>query len=588
MASASYATEAPVEVLLAATALHLARGRPAALRAVRETLVTADKSLVGLSPRELLDAVPPPDAPVGPEILGALREAVLAPRERHDSGAVYTPLHVARRLCRIALDLGDRERRARLTVCDPTVGGGIFLLAAAEALAKQGNDPASIVRCQLWAADLDPVALLATRLSLAVWAGEVLPLEHAACTDTLTAGLDAWVAPPLEGFDLVIGNPPFQSQLGHRTARTAEETQVLRSRLGPAAHRYADTATLFLVASLGMTRPGGHAALIMPQSFLVARDAAPARAGLLEGSELEAFWLATDSVFEAHVRVCAPFLRRRVATGPIGEASGADCQSRPIARFIGRSVEPAPALDRVACGRGDLANASTWGFLTADLLGVPLVELDERSGTLGDLCRATAGFRDQYYGLTQLVTEGSTDDSERRPRLVTSGLVDPGRCLWGRRATKFARRRWAAPVVDLDQLDPESPLSRWGRARLMPKVLVATQTRVLEATVDIVGNLWPSVPVISVEAPAERLFDVAAVLLAPPVSAWALSNFAGAALSGDAIKLAASQVLQIPLPTDRGAWAAARSTVATVCAAQDAKVWRDALVYLGEQMCRAY
>jgi hypothetical protein len=50
---------------------------------------------------------------------------------------------------------------------------------------------------------------------------------------------------------------------------------------------------------------------------------------------------------------------------------------------------------------------------------------------------------------------------------------------------------------------------------------------------------------------------VAAVLAAPPVSAWAAANYAGVALAADAIKLSARQVLEVPLPADRRRWAAA-------------------------------
>jgi hypothetical protein len=60
--------------------------------------------------------------------------------------------------------------------------------------------------------------------------------------------------------------------------------------------------------------------------------------------------------------------------------------------------------------------------------------------------------------------------------------------------------------------------------------------------------------VIAVHARLEDLYRVAAVLHAPPVSAWATSMYAGVALTADAIKLSARQVLEIPLPTNQSAW----------------------------------
>jgi hypothetical protein len=60
--------------------------------------------------------------------------------------------------------------------------------------------------------------------------------------------------------------------------------------------------------------------------------------------------------------------------------------------------------------------------------------------------------------------------------------------------------------------------------------------------------------VIAVHARPELLWRVAAVLTAPAVSAWAMHRHAGAALTPNAIKLSARQVLDIPLPIDDDAW----------------------------------
>ena len=152
-------------------------------------------------------------------------------------------------------------------------------------------------------------------------------------------------------------------------------------------------------------------------------------------------------------------------------------------------------------------------------------------------------------------------------RLVTAGLVEPARTVWGRRATRLAGRRLQAPAVDVIALrawstgpDGDPRLAAWADARLRPKVVVATQTRVVEAAVDDDGSWWPSVPVISVVIDPEHDDDehrwlLAAALSAPPVSAWAAERIGGTALAAHALKLSARQVLEVPLPVDRDAWA---------------------------------
>jgi hypothetical protein len=127
-------------------------------------------------------------------------------------------------------------------------------------------------------------------------------------------------------------------------------------------------------------------------------------------------------------------------------------------------------------------------------------------------------------------------------------------CAWGERTIRFARRDWKQPTVALDRLAEADPtLHRWVRDRLAPKVLVATQTRVIEAVADPDGRFFPSVPVVAVAG--EDVWAIAAAVSAPPVSAWALHRAAGAALTADAVKLSARQILEVPLPVDRAVWA---------------------------------
>ena len=123
----------------------------------------------------------------------------------------------------------------------------------------------------------------------------------------------------------------------------------------------------------------------------------------------------------------------------------------------------------------------------------------------------------------------------------------------------------------------DGALERWVRQRLVPKVVLATQTKVLEAAVDLDGAWVPSTPVISVHADGADLWKIAAALTAPAVSAWALQRHAGAALHPDAIKLSARQVLEVPLPVDEPAW---REGAAAMAAGR--------ILEAGAAMTRAY
>jgi hypothetical protein len=158
---------------------------------------------------------------------------------------------------------------------------------------------------------------------------------------------------------------------------------------------------------------------------------------------------------------------------------------------------------------------------------------------LGDIASFTADFRDQYYGLV-----GAVSDAGDGPPLITSGLIDPNECWWGRRRVRFAKQELAAPRVDLSALSPN--LVRWARQRLVPKILIANQTRRIEAVIDRDGKWLPSVPVIT--CTTDRLDDVAAVLHSEAATDWVRYHAAGSGLSAASVRLTARLLASIPLP----------------------------------------
>lgn len=491
----------------------------------------------------------PPSLPEGftaPDVVAAAREWLLARERRRSAGAVYTPPAIAAGV--LAQAVGGWSVPPSSLVCDPACGGGVFLLAAARWLHRCGVAPEVVVRDLLWGADIDELAVECAAGALALWSQAVTgeangaAAGHVAVGDPLVDGVDAWSALGDEGgFDLVVGNPPFQGQLARETARSRHRAAALAGRLGSSVGGYADTSALFLVAGRHMVRAGGRLSLVLPESVLAARDATAARGAALDGARLVGLWVATESVFEAGTKVCAPVLE--VGSG-----------SSTVQRTRGRIFE------RLAPARIDgdeLSSGGSWSRLALAAYGTPELPPLDGHGVLGDVATATAGFRQQFYGLAPHVLEGSSEDvvGSKFVPLVTSGLVDVGEHRWGRRPARFAGRTWTRPVVDLDALAAADPrLERWVRARLVPKVLVASQTKVIEAVADPEGRLVPSVPVVSVESSGDALWLVAAALLGPVASAWALAHAGGAGLAADTIKLSATQLLRVPLPADVDRW----------------------------------
>lgn len=501
--------------------------------------------------RDLADRLPePPGGWADPWLPGILHEQAISQARRSARGAWYTPRSVVRGLVALA----TADGRPPSAAIDPTCGGGAFLLALLDRYRELGVTAEEALH-RVGGTDIDPGAVRTSRWSMQLWAAAngvaVAPAElHLRVADVLDAAgppdgvSEAGGAEGTAGL-LVIGNPPFATPLrsGRLPASAESYRGANRDLLGP----YCDLAAIHLLAALRSAGPGSTVALVQPQSVLAGRDTRALREHCDREAPLQALWATRTAVFDAGVRACAVVLR-----------PGGRPPDLP-ALAAGPSVELVDRRDRPQPEPGH------WAVHAARALGAPalppaMAGSTSGTGLLGDLVTATAGFRDEYYGLVAACREWDGPVGDEPNRLVTVGSVDPLDLGWGRQTCRLGGQRWERPIVDLDRLDAK--VRAWVDQRLEPKVVLATQSRVLEPVVDREGRLVPATPLIAVSAPNDQLDLVAAVLLAPPVVAWAWQRWFGASLSVDALKLAARQVLELPLPADRGAWDEAAALVA--------------------------
>ena len=385
--------------------------------------------------------------------------------ERKRRGAWYTPPDLVAAVVREAVFAGARS------VLDPSCGDGRFL--AATGLPSQTG------------VDIDPST----------------PFVH---DDALQRD---WGA---EQFDVVVGNPPYLSQLSSATSRGG------RSRFGGGP--YADAAVEFLALALRLTRPGGRIGLVLPQSLLSSRDAAPVRADVMRHAALRWMWWSPTMLFDASVRVWAGVWEVGAPQGLVRRAYGP--------RFAEIDAAPMPTGAFDASWAPLLRDGATGG---------------STGPVLGDIAEFRADFRDQYYGLV-----GAVGDDRTGPPLVTSGLIDPGVCRWGERPVRFAKQRFEAPRVALDQLSPS--MQRWAAQRLVPKILIANQTRVIEAVHDAAGAWLPTVPVITcTTAQPDRVLDV---LSSASAVDWVHRHAGGSGLGEGSVRLSPRLLASIPLGDD--------------------------------------
>jgi SAM-dependent methyltransferase len=185
-------------------------------------------------------------------------------------GVVYTPPEVTGPMTRVALEPLLRGRTVdealALRVCDPAIGEGAFLVAAAAAIAEHlvaaglahDDARAGAARC-VHGVDVDPRAVAAARAALGVddrqlQVGDALALDWPAAFPAIFAR---------GGFDAVIGNPPYVRQ-----EHLAAHKPLLRRFAS--YDGAADLYVYFVELAHRLARPGGRFCLITPNKWLTA------------------------------------------------------------------------------------------------------------------------------------------------------------------------------------------------------------------------------------------------------------------------------------------------------------------------------
>jgi hypothetical protein len=213
----------------------------------------------------LADLDPPPDD------IGAVYEALLPAPARRTGGTHCTPPELAAEVVARTLDpLLDASGGELPYVCDPALGGGVFLLAAARHLQARTGRPLTEIAARLYGVDQDPLAVELARWALHKLLGDE-PALHLHHGDSLI-GFDWRAAFPevfaRGGFDAVIGNPPFLGGSFISGAWGNEYRERLVVQVAGGRRGNADLCAYFflrahdLLRSGSAGRPGGRAGLV--------------------------------------------------------------------------------------------------------------------------------------------------------------------------------------------------------------------------------------------------------------------------------------------------------------------------------------
>ena len=339
-----------------------------------------------------------------------------------------------------------------------------------------------------------------------------------------------------DGFDIVTGNPPYQSAIEHKKVRGEEYRNRIKLRYATTSGTW-DLYIPFFEAGLRFLKEHGILSFITPNKYLSSSYGIGLREFLPKASRIQSLTDVSHlPIFEAaSVYPVISVIQKQKPSGiydirlclPISKASQFEADGY---------LELLQTSDSLT-----LLTENLWGFLLSPNLKV-LKALLERCTTLDEIARVCA---------TTTAAEADELGQTLRPfpskgwKTLNTGTIDPFSNQWDSQAIRHQKKSIVRPVL------PDGPHLSENRRDLYskPKILIAKMALRLEGFVDRSGE-FAALNCNCVSAPERGwTIDALAVVLHSSVVAFAYKQyFDGLRMSGGYLPFQAPQLKTIPIP----------------------------------------
>jgi hypothetical protein len=459
-----------------------------------------------------------PHPPIEAATLGVIYERLLTydSTAKKISGAYYTPPHLVDFV--VSQTVGKIDGLPK--VVDPACGSGFFLVAAYETLMEKRSrdlnrvlttpERQQILQNCIYGVDIDPQAVTVTQVSLSLKLLEFEPTaeipdlkQNIQCGNAIV-DFDWQKAFTQDGFDVVIGNPPYIDS-EQMTKYFPDWRQYCASHYKSATGNW-DLFCVFIEKALDLCRSGGLVSLVVPNKLASADYAAGTRSLLAASSQMILIRDYGHAPFKAAVYPLV-FVTQKVLDGKT------DSLQNSQAWATGNNSQQIDLLHRL---RSTFPKLET----IAQVNGAATVA--------------------EAYPIQDLIH----DDPTGELRVVNSGTIDRYCLLWGKKPMRYLGRSYLYPVI---KEGSRLPPKRWHQAQ-QPKIIVSGMTQRLECAIDPQGSILAGKST-TIILPFQDfdIYYLLGILNSRLISFYFRGYFGGNSLQGGYLRVGAPQIRQMPI-----------------------------------------
>lgn len=339
-----------------------------------------------------------------------------------------------------------------------------------------------------------------------------------------------------DGFDVVIGNPPYQSAIDHKRTRGAEYRDSIKSSYSSAVGTW-DLFIPFFEQSVRLSRTGGVSCLITPNKYLSASYGKGLRKFILENARLDSIIdLSHIRVFESAsvypvITILSHARQNRVYDISLGTVS------RPRDEF---NIEDYQIVEESSESLGMLPE-NLWGFLLSPSIK-SLKKVISESTSLSQIAKVrattTAKEADEYGALI-------CEHPCQGWKVLNTGTIDPFTNLWADRPLKHQGRAISKPILPRSSRLSDNRIKQYDSQ----KIIFAKMALRFEGFVDDQG-CFAALNCNSISEPRDgwSLLGLATLLHSDVLHFVYSQYYGGLRMGGGYLPFQAPQLRVVPIP----------------------------------------
>ena len=341
-----------------------------------------------------------------------------------------------------------------------------------------------------------------------------------------------WMFGITDGFDVVIGNPPYVDS--EMMTKTQPKLRQIYKEFYQSAKGNWDLFIVFIERGIQLQKEDGIISYIVPNKLIGATYAKTLRNMLMNYSVLEIRDYSKVDVFkESDVYPIVFVIRKTDWKSDVSMVVMADLERSSIhnripTEFFYRDV----FWDRFFVSENQLQ-------VIVKCSGFPTLETFFEVGAAATVSEA--------YALKESIREYSTDLSTVPfKKLINTGTIDRYESLWSKQATRYIKDSYDTPIV-LDSDLREFSQRRFAQAESQ-KIIIGGMTKILECVYDEGEYIAGKSTIIVLEGESMDLKYALAVLNSKLISFWYKIYFRSLALAGGYLRVGNSEIKVIPIP----------------------------------------